>query len=219
MFIDFAIISTDITTKEAKDLLVESTKNKINSVTVSYDLLKLAKKIIKSSNIDISCFIDFPLGISDPDTRQLAVKQAIGAGATSVDISMPQNLAANRRYDKIREDVSTVKNICLENNIKTRYILEYRSFDHKCLKKICEIFDDNNIEFCFPSTSFFLDNLSDNIIASSFLHENSKEINIICSGNFWTENHFNIINKSGIYGFRTSSISVLKNYNKYLLNN
>jgi deoxyribose-phosphate aldolase len=218
MYVDFAIIDTDNEDKKVKETICSALKYNINSITVPYYLLKSCKQILKNSKVDLSCLIDFPLGISDNKTRCYAIEQAISCGATSVDISMPQNLAANRKYEKIREDIRNVKTIC-SNNIIIKYILEYRSFDHRCLKKICSIFDDYKIEFATPSSGFFIDNLADNLIASSFLHENSKEIHVIATGNAWTENHFSILYKSGVYGFRTFNLESLKKFNKFVLMN
>jgi deoxyribose-phosphate aldolase len=214
MYVDFAIIDTDNEDKKVKELVSSALKYNINSITVPYYLLKTCKPILKNCNVDLSCLIDFPLGISDCKTRCYAVEQAIAFGIDSIDITMPQNLAANRKYEKIREDIRNIRTIC-SNNVKIKYILEYRSFDHRCLKKICSIFDDYKIEFAIPSSGFFIDNLADNLIASSFLHENSKEIRVIATGNAWTENHFSILYKSGVYGFRTFNIESLKNFKKF----
>lgn len=218
MYVDFAIIDTDNEDKKVKEIVNSALQYNVHSITVPYYLLKSCKQIIKNFSADLSCLIDFPLGISDPKSRCYAVEQAIASGATSVDISMPQNLAANRKYEKIREDIRNIKTIC-GTKVKIKYILEYRLFDHRCLKKICSIFDDYKIEFAAPSTGFFIDNLADNLIASSFLHENSKEIHVIATGNAWTERHFSILYKSGVYGFRTFNLESLKKFNKFVLTN
>lgn len=219
MYIDFAIIDTDLDEKKAKEQISEVIVCGISSVTVPYYLIKTCKSLVNLNIQDLSCFIDFPLGISDTKTRSCAVEQAIIAGVNSVDISMPQNLATNRRYEKIREDIKAIKEVCDGKNIKIKYILEYRMFDHRCLKKICEIFDNFNINYVYPSTGFFLDNLADNLIASSFLHQNSKELNIVCSGDTWLEKHFDMISRSGIHGFRTFSPHVVKNFKKFMSDN
>lgn len=218
MYIDFAIIDTDIEDKKARQKILEAIEWNVNSITVPYYLLKSCKSLIKTPEINYGCLIDFPLGISDAKTRCHAVEVAISSGANAIDISMPQNLAANRKYDKIREDIKNVKSIC-GNDVIIKYILEYRVFDHRCLKKICEIFDEHTISFVTPSTGYFIDNLADNLIASAFLHENSKEINVIATGNAWTENHFSILNKSGIFGFRTFNIQSLKSFKEFQRNN
>lgn len=210
MYVEFAIINTDTTDKDAKETLLEVVKYNVDSIVVPYHLLKIVKSL-KKQRMAISCLIDFPMGISDPTTRIFATEQAIKAGADSIDITMPQNLAANRSYSKIRDEIKTLKELC-GDKVTIKYILEYRTFDHKCLKKICEIFDEYQITFACPSTGFFIDNLADNLIASSFLHQNSKEVNVIATGNAWTEHHFSILNKSGVFGFRTFNLESLKRY-------
>jgi deoxyribose-phosphate aldolase len=211
MYIDFAIINTETSETEAKTILQEIKNYPVNSVTVPFYLIRSFKSLM-SSDIKISCLVDYPLGISDVKTRRYSIEQAHNAGANTVDISMPQNLAANRKYDKIREDIKICLDYCNENNIEMRYILEYRVFDHYCLKKICEIFDNNNIKFIYPSSGYFIDNLADNILASIFLHQNSKDLNILCTGNMWCDKHFETMIKSGLFGFRTSSVHSLKNF-------
>ncbi|NDC71872.1 MAG: hypothetical protein EBZ62_00255 [Sphingobacteriia bacterium] len=211
MYIDFAIIDTETDEATAKKIALEILQYNINSITVPHYLIRPLKSLI-SDSITLSCLIDYPLGISDSKTRKCAIEQAIKAGATGIDIVMPQNLAANRKYDKIREDIKSANSICIPLNIKPKYILEYRFFDHQCLKKLCEIFETHKISDVYPSTGYFLDNLADNILASLFLYKNSKELNVICSGNMWTEKHFDTINKSGLFGFRTTSRYSLQNF-------
>jgi deoxyribose-phosphate aldolase len=211
MYIDFALIDTELVDSDAKKLIEEIIVYPVNSITVPIYLVKPIKNLIPEK-ILLSCLIDYPLGISDVKTRRSAIEQSVKAGATCVDIAMPQNLAANRKYDKIRDDIKSAKEFCDCNNTQIRYILEYRTFDHHCLKKICEIFENHQIKYVYPSTGFFLDNLADNILASIFLHQNSKDLNVISTGNIWTNKHFDTLLKSGLFGFRTTSIYSLKNF-------
>lgn len=195
MKIDFAIIDTDKNDIEVKNIVAQvlSESNSIDSITCPYYYLKSIKHLINPKITSLSCLIDYPLGVSDHKTRLTAVQQAGKAGCSSVDISMPQNLASNRKYDKIREDIKNITEYCSQNNILVRYIMEYRVFDHHCLKKLCEILDTYNVRNIFPSSGYFIDNLADNLIASVFLYENSKDINIYCTGNTWQDSHYNII--------------------------
>lgn len=213
MQIDYQIADIDITDAEVKELVKEIVSlHGVSSITAPYYLIKVIKGIVESKQIPISCSIDYPLGISDSKTRLTAIDQAAKIGANFVDIVMPQNLASNRKYDKIREDLKSTTELCKTHNIEPRYLLEYRVFDHHCLKKICEILDDFNVKQIFPSTGFFIDNLADNIIAASFLHQNSKNLEIFCSGNLWSDKHFDLINKANIFGIRINSIHTLKNF-------
>lgn len=220
MYIDFYINDTSISDSEAKDLIKDIISLDIlNSITVPFYLIKSTKALISQHGLDFSCFIDYPLGINDNATRLFSIQQAGKLGVNTVDITIPQNLAANRKYDKIRDDIKSVMELCDKIKINPRYILEYRVFDHHCLKKICEIFDSFGIKYAFPSTGYFLDNLADNILASIFLHQNSKDLNIISTGNIWSDKHFEILLKSKIFGFRTNSTHSLKNFMAFNLSN
>ena len=134
MYIDFALIDTEVNETTARALINEIQPYQINSITLPYYLIKPVKNLV-SSPTQISCLIDFPLGISDLKTRRCAVEQAIKAEVDLLDVAMPQNLAANRKYDKIRDDIKNIIETT-ENKVGIRYILEYRMFDHHCLKKI-----------------------------------------------------------------------------------
>lgn len=215
MYIDFAIIDTETSENQAKDNIKHIIDSGyVNSITVPIYFVKLIKPFI-NNGLDFSCLIDYPLGISDSSTRSCAIKEALSAGFNTVDICMPQNLAANRKYDKIRDDLKKISDISIDKKLTIRYILEYRKFDHYCLKKICEIFENTGIEYVFPSTGYFIDNISDNIIASIFLYKNSKNLKIISTGNIWLDKHFESLISSGLFGFRTSSIAAVENFSKF----
>jgi deoxyribose-phosphate aldolase len=219
MYIDFYINDPSINESEAKQLVKDIVGLDVaNSITLPYYLIKSVKPLMNQHGLDFSCFIDYPLGISDNKTRLFSIEQAHKCGINTVDITIPQNLAANRKYEKIREDVKSTADLCNSLKINLRYILEYRVFDHHCLKKICEIFDNFGIKYVFPSSGYFIDNLADNILASIFLHQNSKDLNIISSGNIWSNKHFELLIKSKIFGFRTNSIHSLKNFVAFNLN-
>lgn len=215
MYIDFAFIDTEINESAARNTIKHIIDNSyVNSISLPIYFTKLIKPFL-NNGLDFSCLIDYPLGISDTKTRLCGVKEAINLGFNTIDISMPQNLAANRKYDKIRDDIRSITELVAEKKTNIRYILEYRKFDHHCLKKICEIFENMHIEYVFPSTGYFLDNISDNVIASIFLHKNSENLKIISTGNIWLDKHFESLINSGLFGFRTSSVHTLQNFVKF----
>lgn len=215
MHIDFLINDVDLNDQKIKELVPQIIScNNVNSITVPHYLIKIVKSLV-SSELEISCLIDYPIGVSDLKTRQFAVDQALKSNVSCVDVVMPQNFASNRKYDKIREDLKNITDLAKDKNAKVRYLLEYRFFDHNCLKKICDIFESFEVKYAFPSSGYFIDNLADNIIASIFLYKNSKDLNIMCSGNIWNDHHFETLSKSGLFGFRTSSTAVLENFLKF----
>ena len=130
----------------------------------------------------------------------------------TISISAPAHCTINRKYDKIRKEISSIKSNFPILNI--RYILDYRKYNHSILSKLSSILKDNNINIIYPSSGFFIDNIYDNILASKYLEEKSK-INCILNGNLWTKEHIDLIIKSKPLGLSVQhihSLHLLKNH-------
>jgi hypothetical protein len=100
--------------------------------------------------------------------------------------------------------------ISMDYNGQIRYILEYRKFTYELLYKVSQILLDLNIKTIFPSTGYFLDDISDNILAAALINKRVPDINIVCNGNVWNESHAKLVKNSKIYGLRLNSINGLK---------
>jgi len=146
------------------------------------------------------------LSSGDPNRRSDLINDAINIGVDFIAITIPFFLIVNRKYDKFREDIKKNLDLCTSNKILLRYILEYRKFDHSLLAKICEILVLGGIDIIYPSTGFFIDNIEDNLIASSYLKEKTG-INSIVNGNLWTKKQMDLVIKTNPYGFSTNSCS------------
>lgn len=215
MLLEYINYSADFSEHEFNSLIDTFNKN-ISTVVLPSYYLKIAKSKLKES-CKVSCLIDFPLGISDYISRIEACKYAIKQKSDYVDVVMSTNLLANRKYDKIRDEITNIKTICDESNTSVRYILEYRYFEHHSLKKACEILLSFGISTISLSTGANVDILSDFIIASKFLTSaQSLNLNIILSANFWSENHMNLIKQNNFFAVRSQHISSLQNLAAFL---
>jgi deoxyribose-phosphate aldolase len=166
--------------------------------------------------INISVPLDLPYGLSDTKTRNFMVSQACKSKINTIDLFIPTKILSNRKYDKLREDIRSNLEICKENNINLRYILEYRVFSHEILAKVCAIFVDLGINTIIPASGFMIDDINDNLIACNYLHTKTG-IRTICNGNIYSSKHANLVRNSGLYGLRLhylNSIGIL-NENKY----
>lgn len=210
--IDYINVSYDLTENELMVLLKEiKTIPEIQTVVLPAYFVKYARGILGYEK-NVSCIVDFPMGMSDIKSRSSLSNFGIKNLANYIDIVVPANYLTNRKYDKIREDIKHQKEIC--QNI--RYILEYRSYDHQCLKKVVEILLSNNLDTVAISTGQSLDILADAVIASQFLVSQVEGLKTIITANIWYERHFDIIMKNNIYGIRSSSLHTLKSFIDFL---
>lgn len=217
MYLEYINASPDLTDNELS-LLIKDVINKtqeISTVIVPQYFVKLSRGLLDPHK-KVSVLIDYPLGISDIKSRSSAASLAIKNGADYIDIMLPSSYLTNRKYDKIREDIKNQKeNI---NPSRIRYILEYRTFDHNYLKKMCEILVDAEITTVIPASGYRIDNLADFIIASEFLKSHFSQLNIILSSNFWNNHQFEMILSQNFYGVRSSSIDILKDLINFNIN-
>ena len=204
MKIEFQYRDIDLTISEIKSNLEAVQKYSMESILVDVNHLRLAKEI--NHNKRINTWIDYPLGLSDIKTRKIILESVIGGHKIDIiSMVLPFYYLVNRKYEKIREDIRQNVEICTPAGIELRYVLEYRKFDHQFLAKVCEILMQNNISIIYPSTGFFIDDIHDNIIASTFLHKKTG-IDCIINGRVWTEKQADALWGSEVYGISADTI-------------
>lgn len=206
MQIEYINTSYELTEHELLPILKEiGTISEIKTVILPSYFVKYARGALGHEK-NISCLIDFPMGMSDIKSRASLSTFGIKNLANYIDIVVPSNYLTNRKYDKIREDIKYQKEIC--QNV--RYILEYRAYDHQHLKKMADILLNGGIDTVCISTGQFVDVLSDAMIASQFLTTQIEGLKTIISANFWNSRHFELIRKNPPYGIRSSSLFSIK---------
>lgn len=205
MQIEYACYDRTLTEDEVKASIANAIKLGINNISIYQYSIPYIKSIL-NDDIFLTCPADFPYGLSDLKSRNLMVSQIAKSGASCVDLVMQSKYVANRKYDKIREDIKSNLEICKENNIELRYILEYRLFGHETLAKICQILKDFQINDVIPSTGQMIDDINDNIIAAKYLYTKSG-INVVINGNVWNQKHLDNIKSSEIKNIRLHYLS------------
>lgn len=206
---EYACHDISINEDEVKSLISSAVKLSPHGISIHPYSLNSVKGLIPE-NIKISCPVDYPMGLNDISTRNTIVQYVARSNMVNiVDLNIPSKLIVNRKYDKFREDIKTNLDICKQNNVQLRYVLEYRIFSHEILAKICQIVKSFEIEYVLPSSGFLLDDINDNIIAAKYLMTKS-DIKVICNGNIWTKQQVDNVVKSGVYGVRVAYIPALE---------
>jgi len=213
MYIEYCCYDTTSKDQELSDIISKVVKFYVQSVSVLPTHLKLVKPLLFANNvnpINLSCPIDFPLGAMDLQSRIAITEYCIKNGANIIEVVCPTYYLCNRKYDKFRDDIKTLQQLCQSSNTEIRYILEYRHFTYELLYKVAQILLDFNIKTIYPSTGYFLDEISDNILASALINKKVPDINIICNGNLWNTSQVKVVKNSHIYGLRVNSINALE---------
>jgi len=215
MIIEYAIHDSSINDNELKVLITEAQKFYIDHLSVLPSALRLAKSLI-DNHTTLATPIDYPLGYNNLETRLSMIQYASKNGASIVDIMVPHSIISNRKYEKFRDDIKNIVELCLSLNIRPRYMFEYRVFNYDTLYKLAQILSTYNIFDIFPSSGYRLDNLSDNILAGAMIQKKVPKSKIIYNANIWNMSQIDQIINIQPYGIRLSSRNSLELlYKKY----
>jgi deoxyribose-phosphate aldolase len=214
MKLEYSLYDISLNDNEYKENITEALKYKADVISVLPSYTKLVKSFIPEE-VKISSAIDYPLGTSDLKTRLLSIEHSIKSGAKIIDVVAPPSPLTNRKYDKFRDDVKHVLELCsLYSDVEVRYFLEYRIFSYDLLYKIAQILHGYGIKNILPSTGYMLDDINDNILASVMIKRKVHNINIICNGNVWNDNQIASIKKADLYAIRLNSLNGLSLFAK-----
>lgn len=218
MYTEYVCYDYSLSDKEIKHNITAALQLGIDNIGVHSTSLTTIKSIISSCDrtISLSTPIDFPYGICDSRNRLMQINTAIKAGANVVDVVAPAKFISNRKYEKLRDDITNNILLCNEHGVALRYILEYRVYNHETLAKTCQILKELGVGRIIPSTGIMIDDINDNIIASKYLSTKSQ-IDVICNGNIWQEKHIKAVVSANIYGLRVHHLSNIEILHKNII--
>lgn len=218
-YIEYALYDLDMPEAEIKTNIESAIRYGVDCVSVPFALTKFCKNLSKGTKTLVSNAIDYPLGISDTNTRNSAVSNAIQNGATKIDLVIQNNYLGYKKYEKLKQDILSNLEICQNNNVSLFFYLEYRIFTHQALIKACNLLlETNSIKNVYVSTGYMLDSIDDNIIATVLLKQKTN-INTIFTGNIWTKNHIKTLVKNNITSIRTNTVNAISLFTESLSKN
>jgi deoxyribose-phosphate aldolase len=209
MNIEYHILDIDCSENEIKEKIIYALQKGIKSISVPQTYIKLCKILTKDMNVVVSTPIDYPLGLTDTESRCFMVQQAVRSGVKKINIVIQNHYLSNKKYDKIKYDIQKIYEVCQNNNIEVNYYTDYRIFTHQSLIKACTILLENGIKNVYVSTSYFIDNPDDNIVATILLRDKTG-INSIFTANVWNTRHIDNLIKNNIINVGTNSIESIK---------
>jgi deoxyribose-phosphate aldolase len=196
--------------QETKDIVNTAIKLAPSTISVLPQYVKLIKKSLPD-HIKLGTIIDYPFGLSNYPDRESAVLSAIKNGANSIEIVCPNYALCNRRYDKFRLEIDTLKALCSNNNVDLKYVLEYKIYTLNLLHKVSEILFLKQLTTTYISSSFFIDSISDNILAAMMLQKKNPNLQLIVTGQAWTDKQIDLIlSNPHLFAYKTNNIYTLE---------
>ena len=108
-YIDHTLLKANAISTDIIKLCDEAKKYQFKSVCVNPFFVKLAKKILKDSNVLICTVIGFPLGASTTETKINEALDAIKNKADEIDMVINISLVKEHNYEMIEKEIHKIK--------------------------------------------------------------------------------------------------------------
>jgi deoxyribose-phosphate aldolase len=106
--IDHTLLKADTTKEEIIQLCKEAKQHQFASVCVNPTWVKACAQQLKGSPVKVCTVIGFPLGATTSEVKAFETKQAIGDGATEVDMVINIGALKDRDNDLLERDILAV---------------------------------------------------------------------------------------------------------------
>ena len=151
-YIDHTLLRSTATERDIIDHCNEAKKYNFYTVCVNSCYVRLAKQLLKDSEVKICTVVGFPLGASSTEAKVFEAKQAINDGADEIDMVMNLGEFKSKNYVEVFKDIKEVKTAIGKTPLKV--IIEISELSKNGIVKACEICVDAKADFVKTSTGF-----------------------------------------------------------------
>lgn len=150
--IDHTLLKAFATSEEIKKLCLEALEYDFASVCVNPANVKLAKELLKESNVLVCTVIGFPLGANTIELKAFETADAVKNGAQEIDMVINVGKAKEHDYKYIEEEIKAVVEAAQGNLVKV--IIETCYLTSEEMKNVCIAATNAKADFVKTSTGF-----------------------------------------------------------------
>lgn len=151
-YIDYTFLKPTATERDSINLCKIAKANKYFSVCVNGAYIKLAKELLKDTDVKVCTVIGFPLGAMSTQSKIAEALNAVEDGADELEMVINLGYLKSRNHVSVLRDISDVKRAV--GDVSLTVIIEISELNKNEIVKACEIAVDANADFVKTSTGF-----------------------------------------------------------------
>lgn len=209
-YIEHSSLKADTNTKVINQLCEEAIKHKFHGVCVPPYFVSLAAELLTEKPVKIVTVIGFPMGYAATPAKVEEAKRAIQEGADEIDVVV--NIAAikDENWAYVKNDIHSLTTVAHLQGKIVKIIFETALLTDDEIKQLCDICNENEVNYVKTATGFNEVNTSPEIIRllKSHIHKNIK---IKASGGIRTKEQALALIEAGASRIGTSrSLEILE---------
>ena len=149
--VDHTLLKPEATWPQIQALCDDAIKYHTASVCINTCYVKQAVQYM-AGRVAVCCVVGFPLGAMDTASKCFEAKTAVENGAEEVDMVINLGWVKEGQYDKILQEINSVKISCHGNILKV--IIETCLLTDEEKIKLCEVVSNSHADYIKTSTGF-----------------------------------------------------------------
>ena len=152
--IDHTLLKPDATQDQIAQLCYEARKFGFAAVCVNPTYAKLCSQLLHGSEVHVCTVVGFPLGATPPEVKAYESQQAIGDGATEVDMVINIGALKSKDYALVERDIATVARVCHTGGAILKVIIEAALLTDEEKVIACQLAKAAGADYVKTSTGF-----------------------------------------------------------------
>ena len=149
--VDHTLLKATATWEEIKQIAEDSIKYQTASICVPQSYIKRLNETY-GDKINICTVVGFPLGYNSTESKVTEIKQALADGANEIDMVINISDCKNHEYEKIEEEIRTLKAACGDHILKVIIETCYLTEEEKVA--MCKAVTNAKADYTKTSTGF-----------------------------------------------------------------
>ncbi len=185
-YIEHTLLASNTDIQAIKTLCHQAMNNQFYGVCIPPYFVNYAAQILENSPVKIITVVGFPMGYSATPAKVEEVKKAIHEGADEVDVVVNICAIKDKNWAYVRNDIQSVTAAAHLQGRVIKIILETALLNEVELQQICDICNQNGVNFVKTATGFSEVNTTPEVIRLLKKYIN-KDIKIKASGGIRTK--------------------------------
>ena len=149
--VDHTLLAQTATWEEIRQICDDAVRYQTASVCIPPSYVRQASEYVQGK-VAVCTVIGFPNGYMTTKAKEYETEDAIGNGASEIDMVINIGWLKDRLYDQIEEEIRTLKNVCGDKILKV--IIETCFLTEEEKIKMCEIVTRAEADYIKTSTGF-----------------------------------------------------------------
>ncbi len=151
-YIDHTVLKANTREEDVVKLCEEAKEYDFKAVCVNPCFVKLAKKELNGTSVNIASVIGFPLGANLTETKVFEAKKAVEDGANEIDMVINISKMLDGDYEFVLNEINQIKEAI--GDILLKVIVETAMLSEEEIIKVSDIVADSKAEYFKTSTGF-----------------------------------------------------------------